>query len=221
LTPTGLVHSQKRSKRASCGDAMLSARKLLIRWHVLTANIVSVRPSPNTCGFTHETSPVHPVGDRHSPGGAIGRIGLDQNAVDASHLVAPLEYMVSVLRSVHMHDTLTQYIRTDVPSQPQLYIISDISIRKPCAILKEANGSLYVHCSRTLFTEPSWLLEYNACVLRGVQTQVSLTNKIHTDFLTASTIHHIWYFNKKALCYIERSQRNSLCVVFKNTAQRT
>jgi len=85
LTPTGLVHSQKRSNEPAVGDAMLSARKLLIRWHVLTADIVSVRPSPNTCGVTHETSPIHPVGDKHSPGGAIGRIGLDQNAVDASH----------------------------------------------------------------------------------------------------------------------------------------
>ena len=169
---------------------MLSARKLLIRWHVLTANIVSVRPSPNTSGVAHETSPIHPVGDRHSPGGAIGRIGLDQNAVDASHLVAPLEYTVSVLRSVRMHNTLTQNIRRDVPSQPQLYFISDISIRKACAILKEANGSLYLHCSRTLFTEPSWLLEYNACVLRGLQTHVLLTNNIHTHFLTASRWLH-------------------------------
>ena len=33
---------------------------------------------PYTCGVTQETSPIHPVGDRHSPGGAIGRIGLEK-----------------------------------------------------------------------------------------------------------------------------------------------
>ena len=62
----------------------------------MTANSEWVRPSPNTCRVTQETPPIHPVGDRHrhSPGGAIGRIGLDQPAVDASHVVALLEYIV-------------------------------------------------------------------------------------------------------------------------------
>jgi len=50
------------------------------------------------------------------------------NDADASHLVAPLESTVDVLRSVQIHDTLTNNIHTDFTSQPQLYIISDISI---------------------------------------------------------------------------------------------
>ena len=71
-------------------------------------------------------------------------------------------------------------IHTVFPSQPQLYIISDISISKPCATLKDAIELLYAQCSRILFAEPSWPLEYNACVLLSVQIHDSLTNNNHT-----------------------------------------
>jgi len=43
---------------------------------------------------------------------------------------------VYVLRSVHMHDTLTNNVRTDAPSQPQLYGVSDISMQYMSIYLK-------------------------------------------------------------------------------------
>ena len=79
-------------------------------------------------GLRKKRLPFTPSATSIHPAGAIGRIGFDQPAVDASHVVAPMEKAVCMLRSVQIHETLANNIHIAFPSQPQLCIIYDISI---------------------------------------------------------------------------------------------